>query len=120
MMVAFPLTFAVGFMGGLLGLGGGWLIIPIIVVLFGVPMKVAVATSSLMVPITGFAGFLGHSVLGHFEPKLALPLCVIAVIGAQIGSRMSLRTESNLLRFVFAFVLGLVGLWMILRVLAAL
>jgi S1-C subfamily serine protease/uncharacterized membrane protein YfcA len=116
MMVAFPLTFAVGFMGGVLGLGGGWLIIPIVVVLFGVPMKIAVATSSLMVPITGFAGFLGHSVLGHFEPKLALPLCVIAVIGAQIGSRMSLSTESSLLRFIFAFVLGLVGLWMILRV----
>ncbi|NVL90051.1 MAG: TSUP family transporter [Desulfobacterales bacterium] len=116
MIVAFPLTFAVGFMGGLLGLGGAFLIIPIMVVLFDVPMRVAVATSSLMVPITGFAGFLGHSVLGHFEPKLALPLCVIAIIGAQIGSRMSLRTESNLLRFVFAFVLGLVGLWMIFRV----
>ncbi len=116
MTVALPLTFAVGFMGGVLGLGGGWLIIPIIVVMFGVPMKIAVATSSLMVPITGFAGFLGHSVLGHFDPHLALPLCVITVIGAQIGSRMSLNTESSLLRFVFAFVLGLVGLWMILRV----
>jgi len=120
MMLSVPLTFAVGFMGGLLGLAGGWLIIPIMVVLFGVPMKVAVATSSLMVPITGFAGFLGHSVLGHFEPKLALPLCVITVIGAQIGSRISLKTQSNLLRFVFAFVLGLVGLWMLLRVFAAL
>lgn len=116
MMLVVPLTFGVGFMGGLLGLAGGWLKVPMMVMLFGVPMKVAVATSSLMVPITGFAGFLGHSVSGHFEPKLALPLCAITVIGAQIGSRISLKTESNLLRFVFAFVLGLVGLWMILRV----
>jgi S1-C subfamily serine protease/uncharacterized membrane protein YfcA len=116
LMLACPLTFVVGFVGGLLGLAGGWLKVPMMVVMFGVPMKVAVATSSLMVPITGFSGFLGHSVLGHFEPKLALPLCAITVIGAQVGSRMSLSTESSLLRFIFAFVLGLVGLWMILRV----
>ena len=111
-----PLTFAVGFTGGLLGLAGGWLKVPIMVLLLNIPMKVAVATSSLMVPLTGFAGFLGHSVLGHFEPKLALSLAVVTVIGAQIGSRMSIRTQSNLLRFIFAFVLSLVGLWMILMV----
>jgi len=116
MMLALPLTFGVGFMGGLLGLAGGWLKVPIMVVLFGVPMKVAVATSSLMVAFTGFSGFLGHSVSGHFEPQLALSLAVITMIGAQIGSRISIRTESNLLRFVFAFVLSLVGLWMILTV----
>ncbi|MBW1942805.1 MAG: TSUP family transporter [Deltaproteobacteria bacterium] len=116
MMVAFPLTFGIGFMGGLLGLAGGWLKVPMMVVMFGIPMKVAVATSSLMVPITGFAGFLGHSVLGHFDPRLALPLCVLAVAGAQIGSRLSIKTDSSLLRFIFAFVLGVVGLWMLLRV----
>ena len=117
MMLSSPLTFGVGFIGGLLGLGGGWLKVPMMVVLFGVPMKVAVATSSLMVPITGFSGFLGHSVLGHFDPRLALSLSVVTVIGAQIGARISVSTESNLLRFVFAFVLSLVALWMILMVL---
>ena len=117
MSVATPLTFAIGFMGGLLGLAGGWLNIPLMVILFGVPMKIAIATSSLMVPATGFAGLAGHSVLGHFEIKLALSLSVITIIGAQIGSRISVKTESNLLRFVFAFVLSLVGLWMILMVL---
>ena len=117
MSVATPLTFVIGFMGGLLGLAGGWLNIPLMVILFGVPMKIAIATSSLMVPATGFAGLMGHSVLGHFEIKLALSLSLITIIGAQIGSRISVKTESNLLRFVFAFVLSLVGLWMILMVL---
>ncbi len=88
----------------------------ILLKMLNVPMKVAVATSSLMVPLTGFSGFLGHSVLGHFDPKLALSLAVVTMIGAQIGSRMSIRTQSNLLRFIFAFVLSLVGLWMILMV----
>ncbi len=118
MMVSTPLTFCIGFMGGLLGLAGGWLNIPLMVLLFGVPMKIAIATSSLMVPATGFAGILGHSVLvGHFEIKLALSLSIITIIGAQIGSRISVKTDSNLLKFVFAFVLSLVGLWMILMVL---
>ena len=117
MALATPLTFGIGFMGGLLGLAGGWLNIPLMVILFGVPMKIAIATSSLMVPATGFAGLIGHSVLGHFGIKLALSLSVITIIGAQIGSRISVKTESNLLRFTFAFVLSLVGLWMILMVL---
>ena len=117
MAMIIPLTFIVGFLGGLLGLAGGWLKVPIMVLLLNVPMKVAVATSSLMVPITGFSGFLGHSFLGHFDPRLALCLSVITVIGAQIGSRMSISTDSSLLRFIFAFVLSLVGLWMILMVL---
>jgi hypothetical protein len=115
MMVAVPLTFAVGYMGGTLGLAGGWLKVPIMVVMFNVPMKIAVATSSLMVMFTGFSGFLGHSVAGHFDPRLALSLSVITVIGAQIGSRLSIKTDSSLLRFMFAFVLSVVGLWMLLR-----
>jgi hypothetical protein len=117
MMLASPMMFGVGFIGGLLGLAGGWLKVPIMVMMFGVPMKVAIATSSLMVPLTGFSGFLGHSVMGHFDPKLAICLSVVTVIGAQIGSRISIRTQNNLLRFIFAFVLSLVGLWMILMVL---
>ena len=116
LMLATPLTFVVGYMGGLLGVAGGWLKVPIMVVLFGVPMKVAVATSSLMVPITGFAGSLGHSFAGHFDPRLAISLSVVTVIGAQIGSRLSILVDSNLLRFIFAFVLSVVGLWMIIRV----
>gem|GEM_PF-1221427 len=116
LMLATPLTFIVGYMGGMLGLAGGWLKVPIMVVLFNIPMKVAVACSSLMVPITGFSGFLGHSMAGHFDPRLAFSLSIITVIGAQIGARISLGTESNLLRFIFAFVLSLVGLWMLIRI----
>lgn len=113
MMLVVPLTFVVGFLGGLMGFAGGWLKIPMMVLLFSVPMKVAVATSSLMVAFTGISGFLGHSVMGHFEPRLAIALSVITVIGAQIGARLSIKTESNLLRFIFAFVLSTVGLWML-------
>ena len=114
--IAIPLSFVVGYMGGMLGMAGGWLKIPIMVVLFNVPMKIAVAASSLMVPITAFSGFLGHSMVGHIDLHLAVILSLTTIIGAQIGSRLSIDTESNLLRFLFAFVLSVVGLWMIIRI----
>lgn len=116
LMIAVPLTFIVGYLGGMLGLAAGWIMIPLMVLLFNIPMKIAIATSSLMVPFTGVAGFLGHSIAGHFDARLAITLSIIAVIGAQIGSRLSIGTESGLLRFIFAFVLSLVGVWMILRI----
>ena len=116
LMLATPLTFIVGYMGGMLGIACGWLKVPMMVVLFNIPMKIAVATSSLMVPITGFAGFLGHSMAGHFDWRLALPLSVITIIGAQIGSRLSIGTDSNLLRFLFALVLSVVGLAMLVSI----
>nr|MBF0220777.1 TSUP family transporter [Desulfobulbaceae bacterium] len=111
-----PITFAVGFLGGIMGLAGGWLKVPMMVVLFGVPMKVAIACSAIMVPITGISGFMGHQTLGHFEPKVALVLCLVAVIGAQIGSRISIQSKANLLRVLFAGVLSLVGIWMLIRI----
>ncbi len=114
--VAIPLALMVGFLSGMLGLGGGWLIVPMMVVLFNVPMKIAVATSSLMVPVTGLSGFFGHSAAGHFEPRLAISLSLVAIVGAQIGSKISIKTESVILKTTFAFVLGLIGIWMILRV----
>nr|WCC90941.1 magnetosome protein MamEO [Desulfobacteraceae bacterium] len=114
--IAIPLTFVVGYMGGMLGMAGGWLKIPIMVILFNIPMKIAVAASSLMVPITAFSGFLGHSMVGHIDIRLAVILSLTSIIGAQIGSRLSIDTESNLLRFLFAFVLSVVGLWMIIRI----
>jgi S1-C subfamily serine protease/uncharacterized membrane protein YfcA len=115
LLPALPMAFIVGLLGGMLGLGGGWLKVPMMVALFNIPMKIAVATSSLMVPVTGFFGFLGHSVMGHFDPLLAGALSVFAIIGAQIGARISVNTEAGVLRFSFAFVLGLVGVWMIWR-----
>ena len=111
-----PVTFTTGFFGGLLGLAASWIKVPIMILILNVPVKVAIATSSLMVPITAFCGFLGHSVAGHLDIRLASILSLITVVGAQIGSKLALGSDSNLLRFMFAFVLSVVGLWMLLRV----
>ncbi|MBF0112842.1 MAG: TSUP family transporter [Desulfamplus sp.] len=111
-----PVTFITGFFGGLLGLAASWIKIPIMVIMLNIPMKIAIATASLMVPLTALSGFLGHSLAGSFDIRLAAILSAITIVGAQIGSRISRGSESNLLRFIFAFVLSVVGVWMVLRV----
>ncbi|MBF0226389.1 MAG: TSUP family transporter [Desulfobacterales bacterium] len=113
MLLAVSLTFTVGFIGGILGVAGGWLKVPMLVVLFNIPMKIAIGTSSLMVPITSFTGLLGHSIVGHFDYRLGLSLAIFTIIGAQIGARVAIETKSNLLKMIFSFIMSLVALWMI-------
>ena len=54
------LGFAAGTLGSLLGLGGGFLVVPALVILGGLPMSVAVGTSLLVLAMKSFAGFAGH------------------------------------------------------------
>ncbi|HIJ79397.1 MAG: TSUP family transporter [Desulfobulbaceae bacterium] len=116
LLLALPLVAMVSFLGGVLGVAGGWFIVPMLTLFFGVPMRVAVASSSLLVPINGTAGFLGHGIAGHIDWQLTIVLSLVAVIGAQIGARISTKADTGLLRVIFTCVLGMVGLWMMSKV----
>ncbi len=115
LVLAGILVLLVGFLGGLIGVAGGWFIVPMLVLLFSVPMRIAVATSSVVVLLNGTAGITGHGLAGHINWQLALWLSILAIIGAQVGSRISIRVKVNLLRVVFAFVLCLVGVWVMVK-----
>jgi uncharacterized membrane protein YfcA len=115
--VAISVALVVGYFGGMLGFAGGIVKVPMMVVLFGMPIKVAIATSSLMVTITSVAGCIGHAVSGDFDLGLSLSLAAAGMIGAHIGARLTLRTEKTLLKQLFAIVLFVVAIWMLVRVL---
>jgi S1-C subfamily serine protease len=115
--VGLPVAFTIGYLGGMLGFAGGVIKVPLMVLLFGVPIKVAIATSSLMVAVTSMVGCVGHGFAGHFDARLAFVLAVAAVAGAQIGSRLTIRADRFLLKRIFAVVLLVVAVWMIGRVL---
>lgn len=114
--IAMPVCLFIGYIGGVLGVAGGILKIPMLVIFLGLPIKVAIATSSLMVTFTSTVGCLGHSLVGHFKPDLAISLAVMAILGAQIGARFTIRADRNLLKQLFALLLLVVGIWMIARV----
>ncbi len=100
----------IGFISGLLGTGGGFLFVPMMIAV-GYPTKQAAATSAFVVLFSSFSGFLGHAAKGHFDWQI-LAVCTIAVIiGAQIGSKvMKERMKARWMKKIFGILLILVAL----------
>ena len=102
LLVAVPVTFFTGFAAGLVGVSGGSFKIPLMVLACGVPMRIAIGTSSAMVAATAASGFIGHALQGDFNPKWALPVALVAMVGGLIGGRLSIKTDPDSLKLVFA------------------
>lgn len=105
MPLALLAGFVVGILGGLLGIGGGILMVPLMVVLLGIPMDIAVGTSAFMVGITALGGFSGHYLQGDWDWKTSLILACFVFIGGQIGSRCSIVTDQKRLKKGFGLLL---------------
>ena len=100
--LAIPITAAVGLAAGATGISGGSFKIPLMVLLCGVPMRVAVGTSSAMVAATALMGFLGHAAGGDFNPSWALPVAGVALVGGLLGGKVALKTKPKHLKKIFA------------------
>ena len=112
-----PVTAVAGFVAGMIGISGGIFKMPAMVLLGGVPMRIAIGTSSFMVILTALAGLSGHLVSdsGSFDIFVALPLAVAAFVGGRLGSSLSTRVKPSTLRIYFAILLLLVAVWIIVR-----
>ena len=102
--IALPTTAVVGFFAGALGVSGGTFKIPLMVLACGVPMEIAIGTSSAMVAVTAFMGLLGHSLSGDFNPQIVFPLTAVAVIGGLFGSKFALKRKPKNLKKIFAII----------------
>jgi uncharacterized membrane protein YfcA len=101
--LAVPITAATGLVAGMVGISGGSFKIPLMVLLCGVPMRIAVGTSSVMIAVTALMGFLGHAVGGDFSPGTALPLAAAAMLGGLVGGMLSVRVDQVKLKKLFAY-----------------
>ncbi len=108
-------TASIGVLAGMLGITGGIIKLPIMVLLCGVPMDIAVATSTVMVAITAFSGVLGHALQGNVDWHTGLTLALAAIIGGLIGSRISLNTDKSRLKRIFGVVILLIALQIIYK-----
>ena len=79
------LGMAVGLISGLVGAGGGFLLVPALALLGGLPMPIAVGTSLVVIAMQSFAGFAGHLASEQIDWRLAAFITAAAVIGALIG-----------------------------------
>jgi uncharacterized membrane protein YfcA len=105
-----------GLTSGLLGVGGGLILVPAMVSFMGVPIKIATATSTYMIGVTGVAGAAIQLVRGHVDPVLAAPVVLGVFLGASIGPRIAPRLSPAHIRLLFIVAVGLALVQMIAQV----
>jgi uncharacterized membrane protein YfcA len=109
------LSFFGGFSSGLLGIGGGALMVPILHLTMGFPMHVTVATSMFIMVFTSISGAATHFSLGNVHISHAVFVCIGVIFGAQLGAYFSKKISGKNLRRIFGVVLLLVSIRMILK-----
>ncbi len=89
-----------GFLSGLLGIGGGLVMVPLLAGWLGMPLKRALGTSLLAIVALVVPGTIVHAVLGHIDVGIALALTVGAVPGARLGAAFALGAKERTLRLI--------------------
>ena len=103
-----------GFFSGMLGIGGGFLKTPVLIVGLGLAPKIAVGTALFMIMITAFFGASTHIYLGDVNFKLAIAITIGMMIGAYIGSSiLKTQPDKRVKRYIFItmFVAGILTLF---------
>jgi uncharacterized membrane protein YfcA len=103
----------VGILGGLLGVGGGTILVPVLVLGQGYPQHVAQGVSLLMILPTGIVGAWSHARHGHVIRRILPGLMAGGAVGALLGAVLANRTGSSTLSRLFAVFLLLVSAQMI-------
>jgi uncharacterized membrane protein YfcA len=105
----------IGLVTGFLGAGGGFLLLPVLVLVFNLPMKKAVGTSLLIIALNSLIGFTGD--LGHFEIdwQFLLTITSISIIGIFVGGFLSTKIDGNKLKKSFGWFVLSMGIYIILK-----
>lgn len=104
----------VGLLGGLVGQGGSFILIPLMTSFVRIPTRIAIGSNMAIVLLSSAAGFLGKAVTGQIEWLLAVPLVLTVVPAAHLGGRASRKVPVVGLRRVLAVLIGLaaVRIWL--------
>ena len=103
--------FIVGFLGAIMGVGGSFLLIPIMIYILRVPTSTVIGTSMALTLVTMVIATVLHSVTNHLvDAVLALVLMVGGVIGAQFGARAGQRIRGEHLRLLLGLLIMSVGI----------
>ena len=106
---------SIGLATGFLGAGGGFLLIPVLVLILKMPMKMAVGTSLLIIALNSLIGFTGD--IGHFiiDWKFLITITGIAIVGVFVGGILSKKIDGDRLRKAFGWFILVMGLLIIIR-----
>lgn len=94
-------SFLAGNVSGLLGIGGGIIKVPVMVLVMGIPLKAAIATSNFMIGVTAATSALIYYGRGYIDPQIAIPTALGILVGAQLGPRLGGRLRTMTLKRLF-------------------
>lgn len=104
-----------GFLSGLIGIGGGIVIVPVLVYFFAMNQKTAQGTTLFMflLPI-GIMGVYNYHKAGHVDYKTALIMAITFVAGSYLGSKTAISIDTKLVKQIFGITIILIGIKMLL------
>ena len=103
--------FIIGFIGAIMGIGGGFLLVPMLIYVLRVPTSVVIGTSMVLTLVTMAVATVLHAATNHLvDVVLALLLMVGGVIGAQFGARAGQKLAADRLRLLLGLLVVAVGL----------
>ena len=105
-----PTAFVAGTVAGLLGVGGGFLLVPAFNMILKREIKECIASSLAIVALTAIPNGIIHWALGHMDWNLALSLLVGQMIGVWFGTIFTIKSHGKLLYFLFGLFLIIVSL----------
>ena len=113
--VGMGISVGAGVLSGMLGVGGGVVMVPVMNQLMGVPVKAAVGTSAFMVGITSVATASVFYANGKIDPAVVVPAVLGVFLGGQVGARLTKKLKAQRLSLLFAIVLLYLGVRMVLQ-----
>jgi uncharacterized membrane protein YfcA len=107
-----------GFLSGMFGVGGGFVIVPALVLFSGMPIHRAIATSLLVIVLVSISGVASHLLAGRtIPPGLTITFILGGVLGLALGSQLAKRLSGPHLQRVFAGGIVAVALFVVARTL---
>lgn len=105
----------VGAFTGMVGAGGGFLVVPALVLIGGLPIKKAIGTSLMIISLKSFAGLFGYLSEVEINWNIALLVAAMAIIGTLFGTKMSHNIAPDKLRKGFAWFVLTMGLFILIK-----
>jgi uncharacterized membrane protein YfcA len=111
---------AVGFLTGFLGVGGGFLVVPALVLVLRMPMALAIGTSLFIIVLNAVSSLLSRTDDLHLHWQVLAPFTVAAIVASLVAKRISRRLSGTTLTRAFAVMVGIVGLFVAVESVVAL
>jgi len=98
-------SFAVGVLSSLIGVGGGLVIFPFLVLYMRYPAQKAAGANSLIVTVSSLVGSAGHFTVGNVDLPLVGFTAIAATLGSAVGSHVTVKASPSFVKVAFAFVM---------------